>query len=51
MRHIHWSATAKHQKLISREYTTERNQNVVILLDCGRSMRPRPVASRTSTAA
>lgn len=38
MRHIDWSATAKHQKLISREYTTERNQNVVILLDCGRSM-------------
>ena len=38
MRHIDWSATAKHQKLISREYTTERNQNIVILLDCGRSM-------------
>ena len=39
MRHIDWSATAKYRKLISREYTTERNQNVVILLDCGRSMR------------
>jgi len=38
MRQIDWSATAKHQKLISREYTTERNQNIVILLDCGRSM-------------
>ena len=38
MRHIDWSATAKYQKLISREYTTERNQNIVILLDCGRSM-------------
>lgn len=38
MRHVDWRATAKHQKLISREYTTERNQNVVILLDCGRSM-------------
>lgn len=38
MRHIDWNATAKHRKLISREFTTERNQNVVILLDCGRSM-------------
>ncbi len=38
LRHIDWRATAKHQKLISREYTTERNQNIVILLDCGRSM-------------
>jgi uncharacterized protein (DUF58 family) len=38
MRHIDWRATAKHRKLISREYTTERNQNLVILLDCGRSM-------------
>jgi uncharacterized protein (DUF58 family) len=38
IRHIDWNATAKHRKLISREFTTERNQNVVILLDCGRSM-------------
>jgi uncharacterized protein (DUF58 family) len=38
MRHIDWRATAKHRKLISREYTTERNQNLAILLDCGRSM-------------
>ncbi|MGH9336977.1 MAG: DUF58 domain-containing protein, partial [Vicinamibacteria bacterium] len=38
IRQIDWRATAKHGKLISREYTTERNQNVVILLDCGRSM-------------
>jgi uncharacterized protein (DUF58 family) len=38
IRHIDWKATSKHGKLISREFTTERNQNVVILLDCGRSM-------------
>ena len=38
IRHIDWRATSKHRKLISREFTTERNQNVVILLDCGRSM-------------
>jgi uncharacterized protein (DUF58 family) len=39
IRQIDWRATAKHRKLISREFTTERNQNVVVLLDCGRSMR------------
>ncbi len=38
IRHIDWRATAKNNKLISREFTTERNQNIVILLDCGRSM-------------
>ena len=38
IRHIDWRATSKHRKLISREFTTERNQNIVILLDCGRSM-------------
>jgi uncharacterized protein (DUF58 family) len=37
-RHIDWKATSKYRRLISREYTTERNQNIVILLDCGRSM-------------
>jgi len=38
MRHIDWKATAKHERLISREYTVERNQNIVFLLDTGRSM-------------
>ena len=38
LRHIDWKATAKHQRLISREFTVERNQNIVFLLDCGRSM-------------
>ena len=38
MRHIDWKATAKHDRLISREYTVERNQNIVFLLDAGRSM-------------
>lgn len=38
LRHIDWKASAKYQKLISREYTVERNQNVVLLLDCGRTM-------------
>ena len=39
MRQIDWKATAKHDQLISREYNVERNQNVVILLDSGRTMR------------
>lgn len=37
-RSIDWKATARHQELISREYVVERNQNVLFLLDCGRSM-------------
>jgi uncharacterized protein (DUF58 family) len=37
-RHIDWKATAKTLTLITREYTVERNQNVLFLLDCGRSM-------------
>ncbi len=38
LKHIDWKATAKYQRLISREYTVERNQNIAFLLDCGRSM-------------
>ena len=38
VRDIDWKATAKHRRLISREFTIDRNQNVFILLDCGRSM-------------
>ncbi len=37
-RNIDWKATARRQKLISREYQIERNQNIVFLLDCGRLM-------------
>jgi uncharacterized protein (DUF58 family) len=37
-RHIDWKATALHQELVSREYVVERNQNILIVLDCGRSM-------------
>jgi uncharacterized protein (DUF58 family) len=38
LRHIDWKATSKYERLISREFTVERNQNIVFLLDCGRSM-------------
>jgi uncharacterized protein (DUF58 family) len=37
-RSIDWKATARTRQLISREYVVERNQNIVFLLDCGRSM-------------
>lgn len=39
LRHVDWKATAKHNRLISREFNVERNQNIVILLDSGRTMR------------
>lgn len=35
---IHWKATARHGRLISREDTWERGARLVILLDCARSM-------------
>jgi len=38
-RQIDWKATARHQKLISREYEDERDQHIVFMLDCGRRMR------------
>jgi len=37
-RHIDWKATARQRQIISREYVVERNQNILIVLDCGRSM-------------
>jgi uncharacterized protein (DUF58 family) len=37
-RRIDWKATARKGRLIVRQYEAERDQNVVILLDCGRSM-------------
>lgn len=43
-RQIDWKATARRQKLISREYEDERNQHIVFLLDCGRRMRAKDAA-------
>lgn len=37
-RHIDWKATARNQKLIVREYEMNRNQSVLFLVDCGRTM-------------
>ena len=38
MRRIDWKATARMHRLISREYQDERDQAIVVLLDCGRRM-------------
>ncbi len=38
LRRIDWKATARRQRLISRQYQDERNQQVVCLIDCGRHM-------------
>lgn len=37
-RHIDWKATARRQKFVTREFGQESNQNVIFLLDAGRSM-------------
>ncbi len=37
-RHIDWKATSKRAKLITREFTVERSQTVITLIDAGRSM-------------
>jgi uncharacterized protein (DUF58 family) len=35
---IDWSATARRGKLITRQYEAERSQNIVLMLDTGRTM-------------
>jgi uncharacterized protein (DUF58 family) len=35
-----WKASARHGRLITRNYETERSQNVFVVLDCGRLMAP-----------
>lgn len=37
-RQIDWKATSRMNRLISREYQDERDQQVMILIDCGRRM-------------
>jgi uncharacterized protein (DUF58 family) len=40
-RQIDWKASARMRKLISREYQDERDQQIVLVLDCGRRMSAR----------
>lgn len=35
-----WKATARHGRLMTRNFETERSQNVLVVLDCGRLMVP-----------
>lgn len=37
-RHIDWKATARRRDLVTREFGQESNQNLLFLLDCGRTM-------------
>lgn len=39
IRHIDWKATLRARRPIVREFQDERDQNVLLLLDCGRRMR------------
>ena len=38
LRQIDWKATSRLQKLISREYQDERDQEIIFMLDCGHRM-------------
>ncbi len=38
LRRVDWKATARHAKLITREFDLERSQHVIICLDLGRTM-------------
>ena len=40
-RQIDWNATARARRLIAREYQDERDQQIVLVLDCGQRMRSR----------
>ncbi|OPH37854.1 DUF58 domain-containing protein [Moraxella equi] len=39
IRHVDWRATSRHQKLMSREYQDETDQEIMFLLDAGTHMR------------
>ncbi|WDR33867.1 DUF58 domain-containing protein [Pseudomonas serboccidentalis] len=39
LRQIDWKATARQRTPIAREYEDERDQQIIFMLDCGRSMR------------
>ncbi|MGJ8676558.1 MAG: DUF58 domain-containing protein [Akkermansiaceae bacterium] len=36
---VDWKATSKHRSLISRDYQEQRDQTVILAVDCGRRMR------------
>jgi uncharacterized protein (DUF58 family) len=38
LRQIDWNTTSRYNKLISKEYQDERDQQIIFLIDCGRRM-------------
>jgi len=45
LRSIDWKQTARHGKLVAREFRTERNHDIILAFDCGRLMSA-PVAGQ-----
>ena len=41
LRHVDWKATARHSRLIARQYQEERDQQVILWIDRSRRMRAR----------
>ena len=51
LRAIDWKQSARHAKLVGREYRTERNHHVILAIDCGRLMcAPAAGAPRVDSA-
>jgi uncharacterized protein (DUF58 family) len=50
VRHIDWKATLRLDKPIVREFQDERDQRVMLLIDCGRRMRADDRQGRVGTA-
>ena len=50
VRHLDWKATLRYEKPIIREFQDERDQNVMLLVDCGRRMRAEDRSSAFGTS-
>ncbi len=48
-RRINWKATAKQGKLISSDYSPERSQNILIMVEMGQQMMTRPLGVLRTT--
>lgn len=51
LRNVSWTATARHNKLITQQFTTERSQQVWLVLDAGRLSRTAFQLNGSTTAA
>jgi len=48
-RRIYWKATAKYGKPITIDYSPERSQNIIMLIDTGQQMLTRPLGAARTT--